>query len=79
MIEHIAEQNLTDAQRLFHGRGHAYPELSHINVDWLSPVVLITLYEAVDVQWLSTPGTYTLYVTETDTNGLTSSVLTFLS
>ncbi len=53
MIEHIANQNLTDAQRLFHGRGHAYPELHHINVDWLSPAVLITLYEAVDVQWLN--------------------------
>jgi 23S rRNA (cytosine1962-C5)-methyltransferase len=53
MIEHIANQNLIDAQRLFHGRGHAYPELHHINVDWLSPVVLITLYQAVDIQWLN--------------------------
>ena len=53
MIEHISSQNLTDAQRLFHGRGHAYPELHHINVDWLSPVVLITLYQAVDIQWLN--------------------------
>jgi 23S rRNA (cytosine1962-C5)-methyltransferase len=53
MIEHIANQNLIDAQRLFHGRGHAYPELHHVNVDWLSPVVLITLYQAVDVQWLN--------------------------
>jgi 23S rRNA (cytosine1962-C5)-methyltransferase len=44
---------LTDCQRLFHGRGHAYPELSHVNVDWFSPVVLITLYQEVDEVWLS--------------------------
>lgn len=53
-IESINQSNgLTDCQRLFHGRGHAYPELSHINVDWFSPVVLITLYHEVDETWLS--------------------------
>jgi 23S rRNA (cytosine1962-C5)-methyltransferase len=31
-------------RRLFHGRGHAYPGYEHINVDWLPPVALITLY-----------------------------------
>ncbi|WP_019556608.1 class I SAM-dependent methyltransferase [Thiomicrorhabdus arctica] len=36
-----------DAQRLFHGRGHAYPGLEHISIDWLHPVVLITLYKAM--------------------------------
>jgi 23S rRNA (cytosine1962-C5)-methyltransferase len=44
---------LTDCQRLFHGRGHTYPELSHVNVDWFSPVVLITLYQEVDEAWLN--------------------------
>jgi 23S rRNA (cytosine1962-C5)-methyltransferase len=52
MIEHITPFDLTDAQRLFHGRGHAYPGLEHINVDWFNPVLLITVYKAVDVQWL---------------------------
>jgi 23S rRNA (cytosine1962-C5)-methyltransferase len=52
MIEHITSTDFTDAQRLFHGRGHVYPDLSHVNVDWLYPVVLITLYQAVDRQWL---------------------------
>lgn len=52
MIEHITASDFTDAQRLFHGRGHAYPNLSHVNVDWLSPVILITLYQAVDSDWL---------------------------
>lgn len=53
MIEHISATDFTDAQRLFHGRGHAYPELTHVNVDWLEPVVLITLYQAVDDTWLN--------------------------
>ena len=52
MIEHINVINFTDCQRLFHGRGHAYDNLSHVNVDWLSPVILITLYQAVDESWL---------------------------
>lgn len=54
MIKHITKTDFTDAQRLFHGRGHAYPNLSHVNVDWLAPVVLITLYQAVDQEWLMT-------------------------
>ncbi|MDC9724570.1 MAG: class I SAM-dependent methyltransferase [Gammaproteobacteria bacterium] len=36
------------AQRLFHGRGHAYQGYEHVSIDWLAPVVLITLYKAVD-------------------------------
>ncbi len=52
MIEHITSRDFTDAQRLFHGRGHAYQDLSHVNVDWLAPVILITLYQAVDSEWL---------------------------
>jgi 23S rRNA (cytosine1962-C5)-methyltransferase len=35
---------LLQAQRLFHGRGHAYKNLEHVTVDWLPPVVLITLF-----------------------------------
>jgi len=56
MIEHIDFSNLDllECQRLFHGRGHYYPGLEHINIDWLSPVVLITLYQEVDEDWLKT-------------------------
>lgn len=57
MIEHIKANILTadlnQCQRLFHGRGHAYQDLSHVNVDWFSPVVLITLYAAVETDWLT--------------------------
>ena len=52
MIEYITATDFNECQRLFHGRGHAYPELEHVNVDWLSPVVLITLYQAVESEWL---------------------------
>ena len=34
-----------ECRRLFHGRGHAYPGYEHINIDWLPPVALITLYK----------------------------------
>lgn len=54
MIEYITSTDFTDCQRLFHGRGHAYENLSHVNVDWLTPVILITLYQAVDETWLLT-------------------------
>ncbi len=36
------------AQRLFHGRGHAFDGYEHISIDWLAPVVLITLYKPVE-------------------------------
>lgn len=38
--------DFSQACRLFHGRGHAYENLSHLCIDWLSPIVLITLYQA---------------------------------
>ena len=53
MIEHISIAPLDQCQRLFHGRGHAYQNLSHVNVDWLSPVILITIYQAVEQKWLN--------------------------
>jgi len=34
------------AQRIFHGRGHAYEGLKHVTVDWLPPVLLITLFDS---------------------------------
>ncbi len=39
-------------RRLFHGRGHAYPGYEHLNIDWLPPVALITLYREVERGWL---------------------------
>jgi len=35
------------AQRIFHGRGHAYTDLNHITIDCLKPLILITLFAPV--------------------------------
>ncbi len=43
-------ENLLQAQRLFHGRGHAYEGLHHLTVDWLPPVILITLFSPEPMQ-----------------------------
>jgi 23S rRNA (cytosine1962-C5)-methyltransferase len=43
---------LIESQRLFHGRGHAYPELEHVNIDWIAPALIITLYAEVERDWL---------------------------
>lgn len=40
----VTPEQYLQAQRLFHGRGHAYPGLHHVTVDWLPPVVLISLF-----------------------------------
>ncbi|MFW5443613.1 MAG: class I SAM-dependent methyltransferase [Methylococcaceae bacterium] len=40
----LTPEQLLQSQRLFHGRGHAYDGLHHVTVDWLSPVILITLF-----------------------------------
>ncbi len=47
-LKHISHpdnaKELLQVQRLFHGRGHAFPNLHHLTIDWLPPVMLITLY-----------------------------------
>lgn len=53
MINFITATDFRQCQRLFHGRGHFYPNLNHVNVDWLPPVAVITLYQACDEQWLN--------------------------
>jgi len=48
LVQHLhiptSSQELLQAQRLFHGRGHAYDGLHHVTIDWLPPVALITLF-----------------------------------
>lgn len=53
MIEFIQPCDFSESQRLFHGRGHAYQGLSHVNVDWFEPVILISLYQEVEPDWLA--------------------------
>jgi len=37
--------------RLFHGRGGRYSGLEFVSIDWLSPVLLVTLYRERGEQW----------------------------
>ncbi len=57
LFKHLPESiDDTHAQRLFHGRGHAYEGLNHVTVDWLPPVALITLFapeEQADLESLA--------------------------
>jgi 23S rRNA (cytosine1962-C5)-methyltransferase len=43
----------SESVRLFHGRGHCFPGLEDVLIDWFEPVVLITLYKKRDRLWLS--------------------------
>jgi 23S rRNA (cytosine1962-C5)-methyltransferase len=52
VLKHLNYDADFQAQRLFHGRGHAFESLSHINIDLLPPVILITLYKEVTPEWL---------------------------
>lgn len=57
ILEHInwldvASPSKNELQRLLHGRGFCFPEYTYINIDWLSPVVLIILYKEVETSWL---------------------------
>jgi len=36
-----------ESLRIFHGRGHLYEGLEHINIDWYPPVLLITAYQEI--------------------------------
>lgn len=52
-IEHMVKpDDLIESQRLFHGRGHAYPGLEHVNIDWIAPAIIVTLYSEVERDWL---------------------------
>ena len=41
-----------ESRRLFHGRGHCFPEYEDILVDWFSPAVLVTLYRHRPEGWI---------------------------
>lgn len=53
ITEHLHFDANNQCLRLFHGRGHAYPSLEHVNIDWLAPIILITLYKEVQNDWLA--------------------------
>ena len=42
----------SESGRLFHGRGHCFPGLEDVLVDWYDPVMLVTLYQQRSELWL---------------------------
>ena len=60
-----ADKDLSEAQRLFHGRGGCYPGAEHLTLDWFPPVWVLTSFQelnpselqlvggALEKQWLS--------------------------
>lgn len=48
----VLQLHENELQRLFHGRGYCFPNYNYINIDWLSPVILIILYKEVEDNWL---------------------------
>lgn len=53
VIEHITRpQSMSQSQRLFHGRGHAFEGLEHVCVDWIAPAILITVFKEPEIEWL---------------------------
>lgn len=61
-IQHLhlspTPESLAEAQRLFHGRGRAYPGLHHLSIDWLPPVALITLFASDDIEEIKNLASY---------------------
>lgn len=55
IIDHIpfSQLDFNECQRLFHGRGKFYKNLTHINIDWLPATVLITLYQEESIESLT--------------------------
>ena len=47
-LESFLAVDQADARRVFHGRGHLYEGLEHINVDWYSPVMLVSGYKDIE-------------------------------
>ena len=41
------QKPLPEPRRLFHGRGHMFEGLEHVNIDFFPPVLLITGYKPI--------------------------------
>ncbi|AGH80333.1 S-adenosylmethionine-dependent methyltransferase [Psychromonas sp. CNPT3] len=59
--ERIAQLPENELQRLYHGRGFQHLETSHINIEWLSPVILIILYKEESLDDLTLLSTQLLH------------------
>jgi 23S rRNA (cytosine1962-C5)-methyltransferase len=53
-----------DACRLFHGRGRTFAGFQHVAIDYFHPVLLVTLFTAVDKDWLQALGSELMAIVE---------------
>lgn len=47
------ERKTGDSYRLFHGRGHCYPGLEFVTLDWFDPLLSVTLFAEPPAGWLA--------------------------
>jgi len=59
-----------EARRIFHGRGHCYPGLEHLCLDWFGPVALISAWQPHD-----NPETLKQQILEADVNNQVGSIV----
>ncbi|MCJ8274807.1 MAG: class I SAM-dependent methyltransferase, partial [Psychrosphaera sp.] len=50
----LGDYDSQQMQRLFHGRGHTFPGLDFITVDWYPPALFICVFRPVEQSWLDT-------------------------
>lgn len=51
-LNNFGKRTTEDSYRLFHGRGHCYPGLEFVTLDWFEPLLLATLYAEPPAGWL---------------------------
>lgn len=60
MLPELFLSGSNEAQRIFHGRGHFYPGFEDITIDWLPPVVLISLFRKREARWIESLASWIL-------------------
>ncbi len=53
LSQKVSSQSILDSYRVFHGRGHTFPGLEFVSVDYFQPVILITLFSETPQNWLT--------------------------
>ncbi len=51
-VSRLVTEGSFNSCRLLHGRGHCYPGLEFVTIDWFDPVLLITLYKPPPDGWM---------------------------
>ena len=68
---------LPEPRRLFHGRGHMFEGLEHVNIDFFPPVLLLTGYKPIDELQELIDGTYARLSSLTSKHRLSPSLVIY--